>query len=120
MKIILILGQYTLFAAKMGHKVVSVEPFYENIIRIHKSSYLANTYSNIILITNAISNKRNEIKLLEQSFNNIGGQSLVKNKDQNFEKNDNWFLLQLQASSLICNILKENCLIILVTFLLRY
>jgi len=73
----------------MGHKVVSVEPFYDNFIRIHKASYLANTYNNIILITNAISNKRNEIKLLEKSSDNIGGQSLIQNKEKNFEKDDN-------------------------------
>ncbi|CAF1047892.1 unnamed protein product, partial [Brachionus calyciflorus] len=33
-------GQYSLFAAKMGRDVVCVEPFYDNILRIHKASQL--------------------------------------------------------------------------------
>jgi hypothetical protein len=31
-------GQYTLFAAKLNRLCVSVEPFYENYVRIHKSA----------------------------------------------------------------------------------
>lgn len=81
-------GQYSLFAAKMGRKVVTVEPFYENILRIHKASYLDKTYNNILLIKNAISNIRNEIKKLEPNSNNIGGQSLLENKDKIFEKDE--------------------------------
>ena len=82
-------GQYTLFAAKMGNQVVSVEPFYDNILRIHKSSYLEKTAKKIILITNAISNTRNEYKLLSQQTSNIGGQSLYHNRDKKFEKDKN-------------------------------
>ena len=88
-KIIFLKGQYSLFAAKMGRKVVTVEPFYENILRIHKASYLEKTYDNILLIKNAISNIRNEIKKLEPNSNNIGGQSLLENKDKIFEKDEN-------------------------------
>ena len=73
----------------MGHKVVSIEPFYDNIIRIHKAARLENTFKNIILITNAISNKRNEIKLLQKSVDNIGGQSLLPNEDKTFNKDEN-------------------------------
>jgi FkbM family methyltransferase len=31
------IGHYTMFAAKIGRNVVSVEPFEENILRIHKA-----------------------------------------------------------------------------------
>ena len=84
--ILIYVGQYSLFAAKLGRKVITVEPFYDNILRIHKASYLEKTDANIILIKNAISNKRNEIKLLAQNSNNIGGQSLLENKDKEFKK----------------------------------
>ncbi len=82
------IGQYSLFAAKLGRKVVTVEPFHDNILRIHKAAYLENTYSNITLIKNAISNKRNEFKLLAQNSKNIGGQSLLENKDKTFQKDE--------------------------------
>jgi FkbM family methyltransferase len=72
----------------MGHKVVSIEPFYENIIRIHKAAHLEKTYENIVLITNAVSNRRNESKLLNKYADNIGGQSLVKYKNETFVKNE--------------------------------
>ena len=72
----------------MGHKVVSVEPFYENVIRIHKAAYLAHSYNNIVLIKNAISNKRNEIKLLQKNPTNVGGQSLNSNEAKHFSKDE--------------------------------
>jgi FkbM family methyltransferase len=82
-------GQFTLFAAKMGHKVLSVEPFHDNILRIHKASKMENTYGRITLIKNAISNKRNEIKKLDVVNDNIGAQSLFFNRNKSFEKDPN-------------------------------
>ena len=73
----------------MGRKVVTVEPFHDNILRIHKAAYLEKTYKNILLIKNAISNKRNEIKLLGSSHNNIGGQSILDHKDKIYKKDEN-------------------------------
>ena len=73
----------------MGRKVVTVEPFHDNILRIHKAAYLEKTYKNIILIKNAISNKRNEIKLLKAESSNIGGQSLLDHKDKIYKKDEN-------------------------------
>ena len=67
-------GQYSLFAAKMNRDVVSVEPFYDNILRFHKASTIAKTQGKIKLIQNAISNKRNEIKALSVISQNIGAQ----------------------------------------------
>ena len=70
-------GQYSLFAAKMGHNVLIVEPFEDNILRIHKAVYLEYLQDRIVLVKNALSNKRNEIKLLQKDPNNVGGQSLL-------------------------------------------
>jgi len=83
------IGQYSLFAAAMGRKVVTVEPFYDNILRIHKAAFLEKTFKNIILIKNAISNKRNETKLLTSNQINIGGQSLLDNKDKIYKMDKN-------------------------------
>ena len=82
------IGEYSLYAAKLGRKVLTVEPFYDNIIRIHKAAKSENLGNQITLVTNAISNVRGEIKLLKQESNNIGGQSLVQNKNKAFTKND--------------------------------
>lgn len=82
------LGQYSLFTAKLVPKVISVEPFYDNIIRLHKATQLENLGSKITLVTNAVSNKANEWKLLQKSETNIGGQSLLPNKDLNIDKNN--------------------------------
>ena len=68
------IGQYSLFAAKMGRDVVTVEPFYDNILRIHKAAKEEKFENKIKLIKNAISDKRNEVKLLQVNDNNIGGQ----------------------------------------------
>ena len=68
-----------MYAAKMGRKVVTVEPFYDNILRIHKASTKADVQDKITLVQNALSNKRNEIKRLSYSSDNIGRQSLLGN-----------------------------------------
>ena len=65
---------------------VTVEPFYENYIRIHKAAKLENVDQRITLITNAIGNQRNEIKKLEKNDNNIGGQSLLYFENKKFSK----------------------------------
>ena len=53
---------------------MAVEPFYENILRIHKAAFVENIQDNIVLIQNALSDKRNQIKALTATANNIGGQ----------------------------------------------
>ncbi len=53
---------------------MTVEPFHDNIIRIHKASTIEKTQKKITLIKNALSNKRNEIKRLSSNDVNIGGQ----------------------------------------------
>ena len=56
---------------------MTVEPFHDNILRIHKASTLEKTPNKITLIKNALSDKRNEIKRLSSNNNNIGGQRQV-------------------------------------------
>ncbi len=82
------IGEYSLYAAKFGHDVLAVEPYYDSIIRIHKAAFSEKLGNKITLITNAISNKRGEIKLLNKMQRNIGGQGLIKNKNENFKKAD--------------------------------
>lgn len=70
----------------MGYNVLAIEAFYENILRIHKASYLDKTYDKLILIHNALSNKRNEIKMLKP-HENIGAQSLLPFNNLHFKRN---------------------------------
>ena len=68
--------------------MLSVEPFIDNIYRFHKSAKLEGTESNIVLLQNALSDKRNEVKLLGYRSSDIGGQSLMGNKNKTFKKLD--------------------------------
>jgi FkbM family methyltransferase len=79
------LGMYTLFGASTGTKVLAVEPFYDNQIRLHKAAVLSDATSHIKLITNALSNKRNEVAKLKKDSNNIGAQGLIGDKDLSLE-----------------------------------
>lgn len=56
-------GQYSLLAARMGRDVLAVEPFNENVLRIHKASKLQNISDRITLITNFLSNKKGKMHL---------------------------------------------------------
>lgn len=82
------IGQYGLYAARLGRKVISAEPFHDNILRLHKACNLENTCNKITLIKNAISDVRDRIMLLAKNDNNIGGQSLMNFKDKQFTKDD--------------------------------
>jgi FkbM family methyltransferase len=68
-----------LYAAKLGKDVVAVEPFHDNILRIHKAAKTENITDKITLIKNGISNKRNLIMELVADSQNIGGQYLKEN-----------------------------------------
>lgn len=71
----------------MGLRVLTVEPFYDNILRLHKAARLEKLESKITVIQNAISNKRNEVRMLQQSANNIGGQGLLNRRHQTYVNN---------------------------------
>ena len=77
--------------------VVTVEPFIDNIYRIHKAARNQSLESKITLIQNAISDKRNEIKLLTHHPKNIGGQTMLNNRHQVFnqsDKNSNKYMVE--------------------------
>lgn len=70
------IGVYTLFAAKLGIPVVSVDIFYKNLALLTESIEINSLQDNITLVLNAISDKRENVTL-EVVENNIGG-SYVK------------------------------------------
>ncbi len=82
------IGEYSLYVAKTGRKVLTVEPFHDNIVRIHKAAYGASLGDRITLIANAIYNKRGEIKKMVPVEKNLGAISLIKKKNLSFNKID--------------------------------
>lgn len=78
------LGQFSLFASKMGRTVVTAEPFHDNILRIHKAAKLAHVEKRITLVKNAIGSERNKIMRLSPDNGNVGAQTLMYNKNKNF------------------------------------
>jgi hypothetical protein len=77
------LGQFTLFAASRGNKVLAVEPFYENIIRIHMAALIERLENKIVLITNGISNERALKKRSKRDRSNIGANGIVDKRPVN-------------------------------------
>ena len=71
-----------MIAAKLGARVISIEPFYDNIVRIHKAAVCENLTDSITLIRNALFEQRNQIKILSTDIKNIGAQSLVNNMNK--------------------------------------
>ena len=52
------IGYYTLLAAKMGHKVVAVEPYFPSIYRIHRALQMEQLSDQVTVVHNAVSDKR--------------------------------------------------------------
>lgn len=75
------IGQFSLFAAKLGRDVVAIEPFFDNIIRFHKAVVNEGLEQRIRLITNAISDERGQVRLLQKIEDNIGGQYLIRTNE---------------------------------------
>jgi FkbM family methyltransferase len=68
-----------MFAAQLGRDVVAIEPFYDNVMRIHKSVGLANLQERVTLVKNTLFNKRHELKRLSRFDTNKGGQQVDAN-----------------------------------------
>jgi FkbM family methyltransferase len=81
------IGQYSLFAAKLGSDVISIEPIQDNILRIHKAAVIENLKKKIMIIKNAISNKRNELKVLTSPKNEA---QRIKNNDLSLNYNSDF------------------------------
>ena len=73
------LGLYSLTAAAMGRKTISVEPLTKTVNHFHKSVKLNKFENRITLITNAISNKREKVFFKLNSFNQ-GGTKMLPNE----------------------------------------
>ena len=70
------IGFHTLLAAKLGHRVLAVEPVSSSLRRIHHAALLSGVRKNITLFHNAIYNVRT-YAWLRQPPGNIGGTSIV-------------------------------------------
>ncbi|KAK6191832.1 hypothetical protein SNE40_003424 [Patella caerulea] len=64
-------GTFSLMAAKLGHRVISVDPMSSNALRFCKSVYSGKLTSLVTIFHVALSNKRGIIKLI-RSINNSG------------------------------------------------
>lgn len=88
------IGQYSLFSAKLGHKVLAVEPFYDNIVRLKHSIAFNKFENNVILIGNALSNKRNELKVLTSFKSNVGAQSIIHEDQALLKEKTNKYVVE--------------------------
>ena len=66
------IGVFTLMAAKLGHHVVAVDPFRQNLFLLARSLVLGQLNANVTLLHNAIGDKVELIALQEEKAN-IGG-----------------------------------------------
>ena len=72
------LGLYSLIAAAMGRKTISVEPLQTNINHFHKSVKMNNFENKISLLTNAVSNQRAKVHFKLNPTNQGGTRMLPK------------------------------------------
>jgi FkbM family methyltransferase len=92
------IGLYSLIAAKYNRSVLSVEPLYENVIRMHKAAHLENIQNRITCIINAISNERKQLSILLMD-DNYGGSYVVDNLTQMNQQHE----FHLTQSSVLVN-----------------
>jgi FkbM family methyltransferase len=98
------LGQFTLYAAKLGRTSVAVEPFYDNYVRLHASALRENLTERIILVNNGITDHRGDVAQLKMNPKNIGGQRILDNEEASGdEKNvkDKYSLVTIVLDDLI-------------------
>ncbi|CAF0804697.1 unnamed protein product [Didymodactylos carnosus] len=69
------IGLYTLLATQLDRQVLSIEPLYDSLIRLHKSIQLNNVEHLVTVIANAIGNKHEKLQL-NIVDKNIGGSYL--------------------------------------------
>ncbi|KAK2153885.1 hypothetical protein LSH36_282g03048 [Paralvinella palmiformis] len=80
------IGQYTLIAASMGHRVIAVEPYANNIKHLQKAAQIGGLLDKITVLQNAISDSRKKY-FLKLWPDNQGGVSLVmENPNPDSEK----------------------------------
>ena len=52
------IGYYTMLAAKMGHRVVALEPYFPSIYRLHRALQMENLSEKVTVVHNAVADKR--------------------------------------------------------------
>ena len=52
------IGYYTLIAAKMGHRVIAVEPLLDSIYKLHRALFIEGLQSKVTVVQNAIADER--------------------------------------------------------------
>jgi len=57
------IGYYTLLAARLGHRVVAVEPMLDSIQRLHRAAQIDHTADNIQIVHNAVAEIRTRATL---------------------------------------------------------
>ena len=72
------IGMHTLVMANLGNDVIAVEPKWSTIKRLHKSVNLNHLSNRITLVTNGISDVRNNLTLYCNGHNQ-GGSTMIKN-----------------------------------------
>ncbi|CAF0885942.1 unnamed protein product [Brachionus calyciflorus] len=82
------IGQFTLFASKLGSRVLSVEPFHENTLRIHKAVRNESLEDKVILIQNAISDQSGEVLKYPRLLGNLAGNIWFRHKSPKYTKKD--------------------------------
>lgn len=68
-------GFYTLLAAKMGHRVISVEPVRSSVVRLHRGAQMSDVTDRVHMLLNAVSNQH-EYVTFKYSKDNVGGTSV--------------------------------------------
>ena len=73
------IGVYSLSAAKLGRKVVAVDPLPKNVKRLCTSFAVGNFLKQITIVTNPLSNKYANVNM-GQAHKNVGGTWIIQSK----------------------------------------
>ena len=106
------IGEFALFAAKLGRNVIAVEPFLDNCISLHntvaRDKQLA---ERITLVQNAVSDVRHEVKEIKALPSNVGGQEILHSQSKTFTRADmkeNKYLVETVEMNDLIDALVDN------------
>ena len=98
------IGLYTLFSSKLGRDVLSVEPFEDNILRLHKAVKLEGLENKITLLKNVVFNERNIINRISSDSWNSGNKRIDKNfsiENNQIDANDKYMVNSIILNDLV-------------------
>lgn len=67
------IGMYSMTMAALGYRVIAVDCYIENVMRLCASARKANVTNKMSIIHNGISDKRSELRLIKSTEPNVGG-----------------------------------------------